>query len=340
MAAVAIATAGCSGEYKGLPSAEMLAYQTHSTHGSLHTLATAYAEAINASAKADTLHPGLYADYGVALALMGRKGPACRMLNSEMKAFPESRPMVTRLKQLLMPDMVADTFCGPRDTANLDLLASWAYDSLTARTPLASVAAVIDSTDTAWLKRQTPVDSVEQVIRLTANQKREQLAQEQAAALMAKQAYADSVAAAKQAKTVARQQAKADKEKAKKEKEKARKKADKQKKLDQKAAQKEKEQAAQERKKQKEKEAADRQKQREQQAEERRKQKEAEAVERQKQKEEEAAERKRQREEEAAERKRQHEEEAAERKREKEAMEAQEKTDEAPAGEATKGGDE
>ena len=272
----ALLLAGCSGEYKGLPSAEMLAYQTYGTYGALHALATAQAQAINDAARADTLHPGLYADYGVSLALMDRKGPACRMLNSEMKAFPESRPMVMRLKELLMPEMVSDTFCGTRDTVNLDLLASWAYDSITALKKLPNIAAVIDSTDTAWLNRQTPVDSVPIPLRLTANQKREQLAQEQAATELAKQAYSDSVAAAKQAKIDARQQAKAEKAKAKKEKEKARKKLEKQKKQDQKALQKQKEKAERERKKQKEQEAIERKKQKEQAAAERKMQREAE----------------------------------------------------------------
>lgn len=217
----------CSGAYHGLPRAEMLAYQTYRTHGSLHALASAQAQAINNAVKDDTLHPGQYADYGVALALMGHKSAACRMLNAEIKAFPESRSMVYRIKQRLMPDLLLDTTATDRDTAHLAQLAGWAYDSLTALRPLPVVPAVIDSTDTLFLQMQTPVDSVEIPIRLTATQKRQLLEEQLAQEELRKQAQLDSIAAAKQAKIDARRQAQLDREKAKKEKEQARKEAQK-----------------------------------------------------------------------------------------------------------------
>ena len=176
---VVLTLCGCSGRYIGTPRAAMLDYQTNSTYGSLYALATAQAESINAAVKADTLHPGMYAEYGVALALMGHDGEACRMLNSEAKAFPESRRMVRRIKERLLPAMVDDTLAGKRDTADMLKLQSWAYDSLAALRPLPWVAAVIDSTDTLRVMQQTPVDSVEYPIRLTANQKRELLVEEQ-----------------------------------------------------------------------------------------------------------------------------------------------------------------
>lgn len=217
----------CSGTYHGLPRAEMLAYQTYRTYGSLHALASAQAQAINDAVKADTLHPGQYADYGVALALMGHKSAACRMLNAEIKAFPESRSLVYRIKQRLMPDLLLDTTASARDTAHLAQLAGWAYDSLTALRPLPSVPAVIDSTDTLFLQMQTPVDSVEIPIRLTANQKRQLLEEQQAQEALRKQAQLDSIAAAKQAKIDARKQAKIDRDKEKEERDKARKEAQK-----------------------------------------------------------------------------------------------------------------
>lgn len=219
----------CSGTYRGLPRAEMLGYQTYGTYGSLYTLAYAQAEAINAAVKDDTLHPGMYADYGVALAMMGHKSAACRMLNAEMKAFPESRPMVYRIKQRLMPDLLLDESATARDTANLAQLAGWVYDSLTALQPLPFVAPVIDSTDTLFLQLQTPVDSVEIPIRLTATQKRLLLEKEQARQAMMEQARVDSIAAAKQARVAAREQEKADRKKAKQEQDKARKQARKEK---------------------------------------------------------------------------------------------------------------
>ncbi len=197
----------CSGEYKGLPRAEMVAYQTEPTYGTLYNLALANARSLNDAVKADTLHPGLYAEYGITLALMGHDGTACRMLNAEVRAFPESRELILRVKRKLLPDMVDDTLCGERDTANLAQLASWAYDSISSLRPLPGIEAVIDSTDTVWLSQQTPVDSVAVPIRLTATQKRELLEQEQAAAERLRQAQQDSIAAAKQAKLDARKQA-------------------------------------------------------------------------------------------------------------------------------------
>lgn len=213
----------CSGTYVGVPRAEVLSYQTYPTYGGLHALSTAYAETLNAAVKADTLHPGMYAEYGVTLALMGHKGTACRMLNAEVKAFPESRGMVQRIKQKLMPDMLADTLASARDTANLAQLAGWAYDSLAALRPLPYVAPVIDSTDTLWISLQTPVDSVAYPVELTAKEKRELLEQQQAAEAERKKFVADSIAAAKQAVKDARKQEKLAREQAKKEKEKARK---------------------------------------------------------------------------------------------------------------------
>jgi hypothetical protein len=215
--------ASCSGEYVGVPRAEVLRYQTVSTYGGLYELATAYAHSLNAAVKADTLHPGMYAEYGVTLALMGHTGTACRMLNAEMKAFPESRGMVQRIKKRLMPDMLVDTLATARDTANLAQLASWAYDSLTALRPLPPVAPVIDSTDSVWISQQTPTDSVEYPIRLTATQKRELLEKQQAEEAMRQQHVADSIAAVKQAALEARKQAQADRDQEKKAKEEARK---------------------------------------------------------------------------------------------------------------------
>ena len=213
----------CSGEYIGVPRAEVLNYQTFPTYGGLHALATAYGETLNNAVKADTLHPGMYAEYGITLALMGHDGPACRMLNAEIKAFPESRGMIYRIKQRLMPDMLADTLAGQRDTANLEQLASWAYDSITALKPLPPVAPVIDSTDAEWIAQQTPVDSVNYPVRLTATEKRLLLEQEQAREAQRIKAQNDSIEAAKQAAIDARKQEQADREKAKKDKEEARK---------------------------------------------------------------------------------------------------------------------
>lgn len=232
MVAAALFVAACSGQYVGMPRAEVLDYQSGGTYGSLYNLATAYAESINSAVRQDTLHPGMYAEYGVTLALMGHDGEACRMLNAEVKAFPQSRQMVRRIKERLLPSMVDDTLTNQADTADILKLQSWAYDSITALKSLPRIAAVIDSTDSVSIRLQTPIDSVEYPVRLTANQKREMLAEEQAKEAARLKFVEDSIAAEKQAKIDARKQAQLDKKKAKKEKEKAKKQADKKKKRD------------------------------------------------------------------------------------------------------------
>lgn len=264
--ALLVVVAGCSGQYKGMPREAVLAYQTRATYGDLYNMAEAYAEAINEAIREDTLHPGMYADYGVALALMGHRGAACRMFNAEMVAFPESRGMVRRIKERLMPDLMEDTLAPFRDTANISQLLSWAYDSLTAMQPLPRLAAVIDSTDTVWLRRQTPIDSLPIAIRLSANEKRELLVKQQQEAEMVRRTHADSVSAAKQAKVEARKQAAADKAKAKKDKEKAKKLTDKEKKKQDKLKKKERERMAADKKKQQQQAAVEKERQRRQAA--------------------------------------------------------------------------
>ena len=294
LAACALLSA-CSGQYKGLPREEVLAYQTHATYGELYGLATAYANAINAAVKEDTLHPGMYADYGVTLALMGHREAACRMLNAEMKTFPESRGIVTRIKRQLMPELMGDDFAVVGDTANRVELARWAYDSLTALRPFPFVASIIDSTDTEWISKQTPIDSVEIPIRLTANQKREMLEAQQLEAERLRQVKIDSVAAAKQAKIDSRKQAKVEKEKAKKAKAKAKKKAEKEKKKLEKQKQKERKQQAAEKEAQRKQQAAEKEALRKQQAAEKEAQRKQQAAEKEAQRKQQAAEKEAQR---------------------------------------------
>ncbi len=295
----ALLLVACSGQYKGIPREAVLAYQTNSTYGELYSLASAYAESINVAVDEDTLHPGMYADYGVALALMGHSAEASRMLNTEMHAFPESRSMILRIKRHLLPDYIHDTtYSLFADTAALSL---WAYDSLSALRMLPTVAPVIDSSDREWINRQTPSDSVEIPLRLSANQKRQMLEQQQLQAELIRQARIDSVAAAKQAKIDARKQLKKDKEKAKKEKAKARKQADKQKKQIEKQNKKQREQQAAEKEAQRKQQAAEKEAQRKQQAAEKEAQRKQQAAEKEAQRKQQAAEKEAQRKQQAAE---------------------------------------
>ena len=292
---------GCSGQYKGMPRTEVLAYQSRATYGGLYDLSVAYADAINAAVADDTLHPGMYADYGVTLALMGHRDEACRMLNAEMKAFPESRGMVMRIKQRLMPERMGDTAAVPGDTADRTRLALWAYDSLSALRLFPDVAPIIDSTDHEWVSRQTPADSVNYPVRLTANQKRELLERQQSEAARLRQAYEDSVSAAKQARIDARKQVKADKEQAKKDKAKAKKQAEKEKKRLEKQRQKERKQQNAEKERQRKQQATEKEQQRKQQTAEKEQQRKQQAAEKEQQRKQQAAEKEQQRKQQAAE---------------------------------------
>lgn len=243
IAVAVVLLAGCTGRYVGVPSDRVLAYQTRPTYGSLYELAHAYAEAINSAVAEDTLHPGMLADYGVALALMGHDGEACRMLNAEARAFPQSSRMVARIKERLLPGMVEDTTVNGTVGVDMGKLDGWAYDSIAALMPLPRIVSVVDSTDSVRVTQQTPTDSVEYPIRLTANQKRELLAAEQEKAEKRRQFVADSIAAAKQAVIDARKQAQIDRRNAKKEKQRLKEEMDKQRKKEakEKALQREKE---------------------------------------------------------------------------------------------------
>ena len=221
--------ASCSGRYVGLPREEMLRYQTRPTYGNLHELATAYAQSINDALRADTLHPGMYADYGVALALLGHEKDACYMLNSEMATFPESEGTVKRLKQQMLPVMKYNDYVPPRDTIDMQQLKEWTLAPIEAARLIPNAASIIDSTDTARIRQQNPVDSIRMPIKLTANQKREKLAFEQAEAERQKQARIDSIADVKKTQAAEKKKAKAERKEQAKAKEKAKKEADKEK---------------------------------------------------------------------------------------------------------------
>ena len=225
---VAVLLTACSGQYKAVSHAALLDYADRPTYGNLQQLAAAYATTANEAAKVDTAHPGLMAEYGVALAMLGEEEEANRMFNREMYTFPQSRRYVMALKRRLVPDFAADTLSfGPADTINLAIIASLSLDTITAERTVPHCGSIIDSTDTVRLRLQTPTDSVEAPLRLTANQKREQLAeQQQAAADLKKKQDEEKI------------QAKKDRENSKKEAKKLKEKQQKEKKKQQKAQQK------------------------------------------------------------------------------------------------------
>ena len=96
----------------------LMQYQHKPTEARLLELAKSYADAINKNLEDKAMHPGLYADYGVALANLGCKQQANVMFNNEMMLFPMSSRYVEVLRQTLVPELSAVTTC---DTSVIDL---------------------------------------------------------------------------------------------------------------------------------------------------------------------------------------------------------------------------
>ena len=100
----------CDGsQYLSECSTTLLEYQKHPTQYNLADLSKKYASCIKLNMKRDTLQPGLFADYGVCLALLGKNSEANKMFNNEIAYFPNSARYVRQLKLQLVPEYVADT---------------------------------------------------------------------------------------------------------------------------------------------------------------------------------------------------------------------------------------
>ena len=98
--------------------APLAQYQFKPTEARLLETAKAYAEAINQNLDQHTMHPGLYADYGVALARLGCFEQAYIMFNNEKTFFPNSIAYVDYLISTFTPQMSADKHF---DTSHIDL---------------------------------------------------------------------------------------------------------------------------------------------------------------------------------------------------------------------------
>ena len=88
--------------------ATLMHYRQKPTDARLLALAKSYATAINNNKKEQTLRPGLYADYGVALAKLGCTEQANIMFNNEVMLFPNSTAYVNTLKASLAPAYASD----------------------------------------------------------------------------------------------------------------------------------------------------------------------------------------------------------------------------------------
>lgn len=87
----------------------LLEYQRHPTKVNLMALSQAYSTTLNANRERGEVQPGLYADYGVTLALMGRNSEANIMFNNEIALYPNASFYVNYLKLQLTPEYVSDT---------------------------------------------------------------------------------------------------------------------------------------------------------------------------------------------------------------------------------------
>ena len=119
--ATALLTASCYNEGTLVNNpAPLLQYQHKPTEARLLTLAKSYAEAINQNLKDHVIHPGQYADYGVALAKLGLQEQANVMFNNEKTFFPNSTKYVEFLKRTYTPNLFADNHF---DTSKIDVKA-------------------------------------------------------------------------------------------------------------------------------------------------------------------------------------------------------------------------
>lgn len=98
--------------------ATLMQYQHRPTEAKLLALAKSYAEAINRNLEQQAPCPGQYADYGVALARLGRPEEANIMFNNEKMLFPNSSQYVDFLKQTLTPAQASDS---RTDTTRIDV---------------------------------------------------------------------------------------------------------------------------------------------------------------------------------------------------------------------------
>ena len=119
MACLAFMMAACYNEGTLVTNpAPLTEYQFKPTQAKLLKVAKAYAESINDNLAHKTLHPGLYADYGVALAQLGCLDQANTMFNNEKAFFPNSTAYVDMLIKTFTPQQAGDRHI---DTSRIDL---------------------------------------------------------------------------------------------------------------------------------------------------------------------------------------------------------------------------
>lgn len=96
----------------------LLSYGKQPDAQNLENLAKNYSSVINKNRKSNVKQPGLFADYAVAMAILGRRSEANSWFNREMADFPSSRTYILRLKQQLIPEYINDNTISASDTAS------------------------------------------------------------------------------------------------------------------------------------------------------------------------------------------------------------------------------
>lgn len=182
------------GPLVGEPAA-LMHYRQHPTESKLLALARSYAEAVNTHLDNRTMRPGLYADYGVALARLGCKEAANTMFNNEAMLFPASAPYIIVLKQTLVPELAA---VGTPDTSHIAI-------------------ATLDTIRVAFTAEETAAIQALQADPAYQKQLREQQKAERAQQAQAKKEAQKEKAKARAAEQKAKAKAKEDARKAKEE---------------------------------------------------------------------------------------------------------------------------
>ncbi|MBR3412055.1 MAG: DUF4810 domain-containing protein [Bacteroidales bacterium] len=187
--------------------APLTQYMFQPTESKLRDVAKAYAEAINYNLEKGTLHPGLYADYGVALARLGCIEQANVMFNNEKVFFPNSTAYVDYLISVLTPGMKAVSHI---DTSRINIKT------------LDTIKVTLTPEEEAF---QRQLDNDPEYQRLLKQQMKEEKEQKALETKKAKAEMAKAKEAERKAKAKAKEKAQKEKAAAKKEAEKARKQA-------------------------------------------------------------------------------------------------------------------
>ena len=181
-------------------------YQVKPTESKLREVAKAYAEAINQNLEQGFLHPGLFADYGVALAKLGCMEQANIMFNNEKAFFPNSTAYVDYLIRRLTPSYVGTTHI---DTSKIDIKT------------LDTIPVTLTPEEQAF---QRQLDNDPEYQRMLKQQMKEEKEQKALEAKKAKKELAKAKEAERKEKAKAKEKAQKEKAAAKKEAEKARRK--------------------------------------------------------------------------------------------------------------------